>query len=100
MTEHTPNIHQTSTKNINQNDQRGTIIIPKQKVTRNLKTTSNTKIHKPNNQKHTITTNKLIENLETNQNKSGKRSTDQKIHNKLIQKLLENLETKNTKSTH
>ena len=29
-----------------------------------------------NNQKHTITNNKLIETLETNQNKSGKRSTD------------------------
>ena len=53
MTEHTPNIHQTSTKTINQNDQGGTIIIQKQKVDRNLETTSNTKIHKPNNQKHT-----------------------------------------------
>ena len=48
MTENKPNIHQKSTKNIYQNDQKGTIIIQK---TKKLKISKNNIQHK--NKKHT-----------------------------------------------
>ena len=79
MTEQTPNIHQTSTKNTNQNDQGGTIIIRKQKITRNLETTPN------NNYQE-----KLPGNLETTPN--------QKVHANTMTEHTPNIHQTSTKT--